>query len=619
MSRTHQHVTRVASLWFLVLCLAGGVAEAQRVRAAAVESLPAFMDATVPRLMEQGHVPGTAVAVVYDGRVVFLKGYGQARLDSAGHVDPSRTLFRIGSVSKSVAAVAAMQLVDAGTLDLHKDIRAYLPDVQLRYGATAHQLLTHTAGLDERFVGAYTDSPEHLVPLAAHMRLALPRQIHPPGTAYSYANYHFALLGLLVERLSGSTFERYVADRVFVPIGMRSSTARQPPQPALAENLAASYRWENGRQEGVPYRYTFAGPSGGISTTAADMGRFMLALLGDGSADGGRILSPAARAMLLAQQFTPDPRIPGTAYGLHHWLTHGLRLLHADGTLGDQIGVLVLAPEERLGVFVASNALPGVANQVLEPLLTHVVGPPAPVPPPTALPDAPRRAPRFAGAYRDYHHTRSDMTRLVALMPSVQSRVAAAPDGSLSWRGRRWVEVAPSVFRSADSLDHIVFRHDTEGNVAELHAWGATYERIGWLEQPPVHLAFLASCLVAFLAYALSRGVRALRRRPPATEGRAGIRCAVFVALANVAFLAGLFARLPDPGAMVPLPLPVVLWLSLPLASLAATVVLVAFAAAAWRKRWWTPAERLGFTTVAALAAAFPAFLNYWKLLGFRY
>jgi len=619
MSRTPRNVTRVAGLWFLGLCVGGGIAEAQRVSAAAIESLPGFMDATVARLMKQGHVPGTAVAIVHDGRVVFLKGYGQARLDSGDRVDASRTLFRVGSVSKSVTAVAVMQLVDAGKLDLHRDIRTYLPDVPLRYGATAHQLLTHTAGLDERFVGAYTNSPEHLVPLAPHIRLALPRQVRRPGTAYSYANYHFALLGLLVERLSGSTFEQYVADRVFAPIGMRYSTARQPPEPALADNLAASYRWENGRQEAVPYRYTFAGPSGGISTTAADMGRFILALLGDGSADGGRILSPAARALLLAEQFTPDARIPGTAYGFHHWLTHGLRLLHKDGTLGDQIGVLVLAPDERLGVFVASNAVPGVANQVLDPLLTHLVGPSSPVPPPTALPDAPRRAPRFAGAYRDYHHTRNDMTRLVALMPVIQSRVAAASDGSLNWRGRRWVEVAPSVFRRADSLDHIVFREDEQGNVAELHAWGATYERIGWLEQPPLHLAFLASCLVAFLAYPLSRGIRALRRRSPATEGRAGIRCAVFVALANCAFLAGLLMRLRDPGATVPLSLPVVLWLSLPLVSLAGTVFVVAVAAAAWRSRWWTRAERLGFTTVAALAAAFPAFLHYWKLLGYRY
>ena len=86
-------------------------------------------------------------------------------------------------------------------------------------------------------------------------------------------------------------------------------------------------------------------PAGGISTTAADMGRFMLALLGDGSVDGERILSPEFVKRCSRRSITADPRIPARAYAEPYWSTHGLRLLHHDGTLGDQIGVLVLAPD----------------------------------------------------------------------------------------------------------------------------------------------------------------------------------------------------------------------------------------------------------------------------------
>jgi CubicO group peptidase (beta-lactamase class C family)/uncharacterized membrane protein len=593
-------------------------AEAQGIPPKTIDSLPAFMDATVPKLMEQAHVMGSVVGVVYDGRIVLLRGYGQSRLDSDRRVDPLHTLFRIGSVSKFFTAVAALQMVDAGKLDLQRAIRDYVPDIPLRYGATTHQLLTHTAGLDERFAGAYTDAPDRLTSLSDHLRLDPPKQVIRPGSVYSYSNYHYALAGLVVERLSGLTYDTYMADRIFNPLRMTATTAHQPPEPNTANDLARGYRWADGHQEQLPYRFTYAGPSGGISTTAADMVRLMIALLGDGSVDGQRILSLQSVKMLVAAQYSPDPRIPATAYGLKHWLTHGHQLLFADGTLGDQIGVLVLDPADKLGIFLASNALPGI-EPALDPVLTFLFGPTVSTSPPTPLPDALRRAPRFAGTYRDYHHTRADMSRLMALMPMVQSRVRVESDGAIRWQGRRWLEVEPLVFRNADSGDYIVFRENRRGDITELHAWGATYERIGWVEQTRFHMGVLVSCVIAFLAYPLSRGLRAIRGRRAPEEGRVARGCALFVAFANLAFVVGLAVFFRGLGASIPLPLPVILWLSLPLASVAVTALLPAFVARAWREAWWTRGERLAFSTLAALSVAFMTFLNYWKLLGIRY
>jgi CubicO group peptidase (beta-lactamase class C family) len=596
---------------------------AQGLSPAKVEGLPAFIDATVPKLMEQGHVPGAAVVVVHEGRIVVLRGFGESRLDSGRKVDASRTLFRIGSVSKVFTAVAALQLMEAGKLDLQQDIRAYVPEFPLRYGATTHQLLTHTAGLDERFAGAYTDAPEHLVPLATHLRLDPPKQAIRPGTAYSYSNYNYALAGLLVERLSGVRYETYMVDRIFGPLRMAATTAHQPPEARLANDLARGYRWVDGHHEPLPYRFTYASPSGAISTSAGDVGRFMMALLEDGSAGNDRILSPASVKTLLASQYTPNPHIPPRGYAFLHWFTHGRRLQHHDGTLGDQIGVMVLAPADRFGIFVASNGAPEggsqVGNELLEPLLTHLLGPSSPPPPPTPLPDAVRRAPHVAGTYRDYHHTRNDMSRIRAIMPMVQSRVTVEPDGAIRWKGRRWLEIEPLVFRSADSPDHIAFKEDDRGDITALHAWGATYQRIGWIEQTPFHLGVLALCVIAFLVYPLSRVIRLLRRGHAEPEGRVARGCAVFVALANLAFVIGLLPSLRNLGATVPLPLALVLLLSLPLASVAATSLLPAFAVKAWSNKWWTFGERLGYSTFAVFAVTFMTILNYWKLLGARY
>ena len=482
-----------------------------------------------------------------------------------------------------------------------------------------HQLLTHTAGLNERFAGTFTGGPEHLVSLADYFRLEPPDQVTRPGSAYSYSSSNYALAGRVVEKLSGLTYEQYVADRIFGPIKMTATTAQQPPDPTLAKDLARGYRWTGGHQESLPYLFTQMRPSGAISAAAADMGRFMLALLGDGSVDGKRILSPDAVKTVLAPQYTPDPRIAPRGYAFLHWFTHGQRLLHHDGTLGDQIGMVMLAPADRFGLFVASNALPGVANQVLEPLLTYLVGPTVPVPPPPPLPDALRRAPHVAGTYRDYDHTRHDMSRIRALMPMIQSRVIVESDGAIRWQGRRWLEVEPLVFRSRDTPDYIVFRENRRGAITELHAWGATYERIGWAEQAPFHLSVLLTCVLAFIGYPLSRGLRTLRRRPAQPEGRVARGCAVLVAIVNLVFVVGLVANVRDLGAVTPLPLPSVLLLSLPLASVAATALLPALAARAWQEHWWTRGERLGYSTFAVVAVAFMTFLNYWKPLGIRY
>ena len=603
----------------LLGCSSGGSrAEAQTIPRGKIDALPAFVDATVPTLMERGHVPGVAIAIVHEGRIVMLRGYGQARLDGAAPVDASRTLFRIGSVSKVLTAAAAVQLADMGMVDLRRDIRAYVPDIPLRYGATIHQLLTHTAGLDERSAGT-------------------PTQVFRPGSAYSYSNSNYALAGLVVERVSGLAYEQYMAERIFSPLRMTATTAHQPPEPNLAKDLARGYHWTGSSHEPLPYRFTESppgsvrdGPSGAISTTAADMGRFMMALLSDGSVEGGRILSPEFTEILLAPQYTPDPRIPPRAYASLYWFTHGLQLLHHDGTLGDQLGVLVLAPVDRFGIFVASNSPDDgsqVGNLILDPLLTYLVGPSTPTPsPPSPVPNALRRARRFSGTYRDYRHHRNDISRIWSLMPIIQSRVTVEPDGAIRWKGHRWLEVEPMIFRgmdrpdyNADGPDYIIFRLNGRGDVTDLHAWGATYERIGWMQQASFHLALLASCAITFLAYGLPRGFREISHRTVPNEGRLARRCAIFVALANLMFVGGLAAFFRRLGSSTSFPLPVVLWLALPLASGPVTALLLVFAANAWREGWWTRAERLAFTTFVAMAAAFMIFLNHWKLLGFRY
>jgi CubicO group peptidase (beta-lactamase class C family) len=577
-----------------------------------VASLPSFLDEAIPRLMSERHVAGAVVAVVRGDQTIYLRAFGRAVVESDDAVDQQTTAFRIGSVSKLFTAIAALQLVDAGHLDLQRNIADYLGAFRLRFPTTMHQLLTHTAGLDERFTGAYTESTP-LPTVTEHLRLNPPQQVRTPGQSYSYSNYHYAVAGGVIEAITKQRFESYLEDHVFAPLRMRSTTAFQPPGRTTA-TVARGYRWTGGHQDRLPQRFTFASPSGGITTSGLDMARLLRALLNDGVIDGARILSASSVRRLFDSQYSPDPHIPAATYGAIKWRTRGRELIFKDGTLGDQIGVVVIDPDNGLGIFLASNTLPGI-GPLVDPMLTHLFGPPIALSAPPILPGAASRAKAFRGVYRNAHHTRHDMSRLRALMPMIQTRVSASSDGSLAWQGRRWIEVAPMLFRSADREDYIVFRADSAGAPAELLAWGSSYERIGIFEQTAFHVGVLLSSVAGFVSYIGLRLVRLRRARETIRRTRLARFSGVAAATVNLTFVAGLPILFGDLGAAVPLPLVVRVWLALPVISLVMAPILVGFAVLAWRGGWWTRGERIAYSASAVAAVAFLLFLNYWRLL----
>jgi CubicO group peptidase (beta-lactamase class C family) len=581
------------------------------IRPGAMETLPALVDAEARRLMVQQHAPGTALAMVHDGKLVLLRAYGTGDVERATPVEAARTLFRVGSVTKPLTAAALLRLVDEGRLDPHRDIRDYLPGLPLASTVTAHQLLTHTAGFDEKFVGGFTLSPDHLQPLGVY----LPRFAHQaiqPGRVYSYGSTNYAVAGWLLERLTGLSYEDAMATRLFEPLGMTATTARQPPEHGVIAGRVHGYTWDGAKYHPRPFRYTQTGPAGALSTTAADMSRFMLAVLGDGSLDGARVLSPASRAALLRPQFRNHPRLPGVTYGFREWRTRGRVLLHHDGTLDDQVGVIVLDPDNAFGLFVASNSNPGIGNHLLEPVLRHLYGAEPAVPAPRALRSS-GHAEEVAGVYLDLDRTRHDLSRIRAIMPMLQSRVAAAGD-TIWWAGRQWTEVAPYVFQAPDSGEPLVFRQ-TAGAMPVMQTWTTAYERIGWTRQTPGHVAFAAACVLVFAICAVRFAVTRRRWR----EGRPARSLGLAVALANVIFLAWFLASIRRLGDTTPLPALDVAFLTLGVVAATGAALLPGCALSAWRDGWWTRGSRAAFTVLTVTAVAFAAWLDYWKLLGFRY
>jgi CubicO group peptidase (beta-lactamase class C family) len=318
------------------------------------------LDAPMAEWIEKRNGPGAVVVVVTRDGPVFAKGYGLADVAAKRPFTADATLVRPGSISKLFTAIAVMQLVDAGKLDLDRDVNGYidfvipLPDGGVP--VTLRHLLTHRAGFEEHMKGLFSKSrdPE---PLGRWLARGLPVRLFPKGDVEAYSNYGFALAGYIVERVSGEPFDQYIQRHILDPLGMRHSTFSQPLPDDLAPLMAKGYRSSD--KPPLPFE-TIIAPPGALSATAEDMGRFMRALLNGGELDGVRILSKARLDEMMApQSVTPAGYLGlaffGTKVGGHRAIGHG-------GATMTFFSDLKLFPELGIGIFESRDGLGKVTS-----------------------------------------------------------------------------------------------------------------------------------------------------------------------------------------------------------------------------------------------------------------
>src|SRR5580658_5435610 len=173
------------------------------------QDLNAFFGGLIPYAIHRDDIAGAVVVVVKDGKVIFSHGYGYADLAKRAPVIPDQTMFRPGSVSKTFTWTAVMQLVQAGKIDLDRDVNAYLDfKIPEKFGKpiTMRNLMTHTAGFEDGIDKSFVKKANELFPLADYMKNYMPARIEPPGKVVAYSNYGASLAGYIVQRLSGESY-----------------------------------------------------------------------------------------------------------------------------------------------------------------------------------------------------------------------------------------------------------------------------------------------------------------------------------------------------------------------------------------------------------------------------
>jgi CubicO group peptidase (beta-lactamase class C family) len=584
-----------------------------------------FFNAAVPGQLARDKVPGTVVSVVTGGQTVFAKGYGFADLENQVRFDASESLVRIASITKLFTWTAVMQQVEAGRLDLNADVNRYLtafkiPDTYPK-PVTLRDLMSHTAGFEDRIIGTGARSADDVEPLEDYLAQTIPARIRPPGEVSAYSNYGAALAGYIVARVSGEPYDRYVQTHLFDPLGMTRSTAAEPVPAALAADLARSYDSDATPPQLVPFQFDRLGPDGSISSTAEDMAKFMTAHLRQGRAATGSILQPATTAQMHQRSFSADPRLTGYAHGFKERLINGHRVLMHDGSWEGFLSGLILVPDCDLGLFLSTNGTSGTEtvtaltddffNRFTPPVTpTAVADGPAPTEPATAK----------AGFYAPTRHNESSVERVLTL---VTPRLTVAGDGTVRFRGKEWKPLGDGLYQEADGSERLSFRSGTGGQVYVVTD-GPTYQLLGPADSLMVNLGLILIFLVIALT-ALAVPVAGLRRRFTRRTGTIRPRMWRWArALAAGAALVGLavlvlvvLTLLGDTGDyLYGAPLSFRLLLTLPLLVLAAAAASTVLTVAGWRRSGAGIVVRIHQVAVLVGLATLAWLLIHWNLVG---
>lgn len=552
----------IAATTSLLLATIAGNAVAADTAAAELTraDVEAWLDGYMPYAIGTGDIAGAVVVVVKGGEVIAQKGYGYADVASKRPVDPERTLFRAGSVSKLVTHTAAMQLVEQGKLDLDGDIKQYLdipvPDA---YGkpVTLHQLTTHTSGFEELVRGLMTADPARLMPIETYVRETRPSRIFPPGEVPSYCNYCVTLEGYIIQRVSGEKFDDYLDKHIFEPLGMSNSTFRQPLPARFTEQMSSGYSLASQAQ---PAYFELVGPApaGSLSTTGADMGRFMIAWLHAFNGTESPLLGHAAAQRMQTTMLRAVPPSLGMAVGFFERDRNGHRVREHSGDTQYFHSKLAMLMDDDVGMFVSFNSTGKQAASVTlrEALFAQFTDRyfPAPLPELAKSPQALEHAQLVAGRYASSRRAQTTFLKLFTLIG--QANVAPDSEGALSMPGlnelsgqpKKWYEVAPFVWRDAHGPEHLAAK--MEGQRVQMlstdEAGGIlVFLPVPWQQSAAWILPTILVASVILLLTALTWPIAAWRRRrrgtPLALSARelSIYRLARVVAVVDVVFLLG--------------------------------------------------------------------------------
>jgi CubicO group peptidase (beta-lactamase class C family) len=378
----------------------------------AVERVLERADGLIVAAMNERTTPGLGIGIVNGSETLYAKGFGLADIERGRPVTPE-TVFRIGSITKTMTAIGLMRLWERGEFGLDDLVGEYLRGYRVEHPdptappVTFRHMLTHTSGLGElrtptdlfRPMGGLSAKPDGLAPTTAEYYAGGLRPAVYPGTKWVYSNHAFNVLGQLVEDISGEPFDEYMREEVFEPLGMNNTDYLRSERGR--ERLAQGYNFSHGRLKPVKYLEIVVRGAGSVFSSVEDMCRYVTALLGGGANEHGRVLEAETLSLMMEPHYRLDEHLP--AMGLAFLLDEldGHLIAGHDGGWPGFVSSMLLCPEEELAIVAFANASSLAVHEASQALIRRLLDIPEPASrlPKKGVLESPHLWPELRGFY----------------------------------------------------------------------------------------------------------------------------------------------------------------------------------------------------------------------------
>lgn len=491
-------------------------------------NIESWADTIIRKRMEDFHIPGLAFVFVKGDSVLFAKGYGYANLEKSMPVDPYKTNFDMGSVPKALTAVAALQLVQSGRLNLYEPVNKWIPYFSKKEGyknpITLHHLLTHSAGLDDMSnIASAARSANDVIPLAEFIETTPPIRFAAPGEIISYSNLGYGLIGLMIESASKIKFPEYMEQNMLQPLDMAYSSFFPKLNGEMEDNRALGYEFIAGEYHAVPINYQLNTPAAGLRSTAGDMANFIRMQLNNGSFKGRQLVDHELIRKMQERQFSNHSGIQGLGYSLREEFRNGWRVLGQNGGWQGFNHDLYLIKDQGIGMMVSMNSDDGseIGNALIASFIeTFLPNNAMKVSPPQRI----SNSWEYEGVFRSNRYSRHTITKFGALLGFVPEFEITSTRDSLYYYGIPLLFEGNDVFRRADGAGKIAFIRNSSGKVALMARDYSHYDandKLGWFETSGFQMKLyytIALFEIAIILLTIIRVARVRRRnklRPP--------------------------------------------------------------------------------------------------------
>lgn len=335
----------------------------------------------IAKTMARVRIPGLSIALVKDGEVIYARGFGARNLENDIPTTPD-TLYGIGSCTKSFTALAIMQLVEQGKLDVQDPVNKYL-SLKLGYEEhpiTIHHLMSHSSGVPSLgmagiLISKMTGRPQHWIPMSdmedflLHINGASEEVVTRPGERYFYFNSGFTLLGKIVERVSGMKYEDYIKEKILKPLKMKRSTFLKEDFEKDPDTMTAYRKNQDGPVTATihPFHKLIYAP-GGLLSSVMECSNYLTANIDGGIFEGERIIDKSLLEEMHKIHIGTGKNFFGIrGYGYGWGIQEnffGHKLIAHSGSTGVSSAQLAFIPDEKIGVAIAANIGSSASPQV---------------------------------------------------------------------------------------------------------------------------------------------------------------------------------------------------------------------------------------------------------------